>query len=67
MTDPAQATEAAQLSALLFKSREELDMWADVVEARAGRPAASTRHLIAEIDGYRAARGWSPDGFGGES
>jgi hypothetical protein len=56
----------AVLSRLLFEVREELDMWADVTEARMSQPATSTRELITRIDEYRAARGWSPDGFGGE-
>ena len=57
---------AANLSRLLFMAREELDMWADVVEARTGQPATSTRRLIADIDQMRAAEGWSPHGFGSE-
>ena len=59
--------DAAELSRLLFEAREQIDMWADVVEARVGKPANYTRSLVERIDLYRAARGWNPDGFGGES
>lgn len=57
----------AELSRLLFEAREHVEMYADVVEARTGRRADHTRALVAEIDQYRAERGWSPDGFGGEA
>ena len=57
----------ARLSKMLFDARENLDMWADVVEAKSGQPAKQVRDLIAEIDLYRAEAGWSPHGFGGET
>ena len=60
-------TENARLSRLLFESREHLSMWSDVVEGWAGRKDTSLLRLIGEIDTYRAERGWSPNGFGGES
>jgi hypothetical protein len=47
--------EARQLSRILFEAREQLEMWADV------------RKLIREVDEFRAAQGWSPDGFGDET
>lgn len=56
----------AELSRLLFAAREEIEMWADVVEARTGKQATHTREVLAQLDTYRAERGWSPDGFGGE-
>jgi hypothetical protein len=59
------STEAARLSRLLFEAREQIDMWADVIEARGGYSAV-TRAVRDEIDAYRAERGWSPNGFGGE-
>lgn len=59
--------DAAELSRLLFEAREQIDMWADVVEARTSKPANYTRDLVKRIDLYRAERGWSPHGFGGES
>lgn len=59
-------SEAERLSSLLFQARESLSMWADVVETRVGKPDLYTRRLIAELDAYRAERGWSPHGFGGE-
>jgi hypothetical protein len=51
---------------MLFQAREDLDMWADTVRSRTGSDPASVRRLIAEIDEYRAERGWSPNGFGRE-
>lgn len=42
-------------------------MFADVVEARAGRRDEWSRRVVAELDAYRAERGWSPHGFGGEN
>lgn len=59
-------TDAAMLSRMLFTAREQLTMWADVVTARTGRQDPSLAALIAEIDAYRAQRGWSPHGYGGE-
>lgn len=58
---------SAELSRLLFEARESIDMWADVVESRAGEPATYERSLVNRIDAYRARQGWNPDGFGGES
>jgi hypothetical protein len=57
----------AELSKLLFEAREQVDMWADVVEAKGGKPASHARSVVERIDAYRRRRGWSPDGFGGES
>lgn len=57
---------AAQLSKLLFEARELIDMFGDVVESRSGRPDAQSRRVRDEIDAFRAERGWSPHGFGGE-
>lgn len=57
----------AELSKLLFEAREEIEMWADVVEVRTGKPARQTRELLAALDAYRAERGWSPHGFGHEN
>jgi hypothetical protein len=50
----------------LFEAREQIDMWADVIEARMNAPAWGARQLVAEIDQYRTEQGWSPHGFGGE-
>jgi hypothetical protein len=58
--------DEAQLSRMLFSARESIEMLADMVEARMGVPDAYNRGLVAEIDAYRAERGWSPNGFGGE-
>jgi hypothetical protein len=59
-------TDNARLSRLLFAAREQIAMWAEVVEKRAGRPATDVRQVLDEIDAYRAERGWSAHGFGGE-
>lgn len=56
----------ARLSKMLFEAREQCGMWADVAEHRTGQPATAVRRLVAEIDAYRAERGWSPNGYGGE-
>jgi hypothetical protein len=60
-------TEAARLSKLLFDAREQIDMWATVVANRTGLRENGAARLRDEIDAYRAERGWSPNGFGGES
>jgi hypothetical protein len=59
--------EDARLSRLLFVAREEIEMWADYVRAKTGQDPESTRRVLAEIDAYRAERGWNPHGFGGEA
>ena len=58
--------QSAELSKLLFEVREQIDMWADVVAARTGARPVYIDDLRDRIDAYRAARGWSPNGFGGE-
>jgi hypothetical protein len=55
--------ETERLSRMLFCAREEISMWADVVE-RFGETADVQRRLIAEIDEYRAEQGWPAHGFG---
>jgi len=60
-------SESARLSKLLFDSRDVVEMYADVVQARmTGVDPENLRRLVADIDAYRAERGWSPNGFGGE-
>lgn len=59
--------EARRLSGLLWEARESLSMWADVVEGQSGRTDVYTRGLVERIDVYRGERGWSPNGFGGET
>ena len=41
-------------------------MLRDIVESKAKRQDPWSRRVVEEIDTYRAERGWSPDGFGGE-
>jgi hypothetical protein len=62
----APQTENARLSRLLFYAREEIEMWADVVERRTGRTAAAQRRVIRELDEFRTEKGWHRNGFGGE-
>lgn len=70
---PAQADDA-RLSRLLFEAREAVEMYADVVaalreqsgKADRGRRVEYLDRLRDEIDAYRAERGWSPHGYGGE-
>jgi hypothetical protein len=57
----------AQLSRMLFEARERVEMLADIVEGRTGKPAEYERGLVREIDAYRAARGWNPHGYGDET
>lgn len=64
---PVDLPDATRLSRLLFLARESIEMFADTVEGRAGRSAQHQRQLVEEIDAYRAARGWSPHGYGGEA
>lgn len=52
------------LDKLLWEARESIEMWADTVEARTGRPDQFNRALVARIDAYRAEHGWPADGFG---
>jgi excisionase family DNA binding protein len=61
------AEQPAAVSKILFMVRESLDMWRDVVELRTGQRDTHTRWLVDLLDAYRAAHGWSPYGFGGES
>ena len=58
--------EAARLSKLLFESRELIEMFSDIVESRTDRTDEWSRRVVADIDAYRAERGWHPEGFGGE-
>ena len=64
-TDSPPITEAARLSRLLFDAREIIEMYRDVVAERRAPDPQLTR-VRDEIDAYRAERGWSPHGFGGE-
>lgn len=56
----------SELSKLLFEAREQIDMWGDVVFARTGQCPEHINSIRDRIDTYRAERGWSPHGFGGE-
>lgn len=67
MTD--EETEAARLSKLLFTARELIDMYADMMVSSQPQLQAHVypRAIRDEIDEYRAEKGWSPNGFGGET
>lgn len=57
----------AELSRLLFEARELIDMWGDIVGGCEGEESAEYVWRVRDrIDAYRAERGWSPHGFGGE-
>ena len=60
--------EAEALSRILWNARENIEMYADLIEGRHGKAAGvPLRDDIKEIDDYRASRGWSPNGYGGET
>ncbi len=59
-------TSAAHVSKFLFEAREEIEMWADVVESQTGKPARHTRQILATLDNFRVDQGWNKDSFGGE-
>jgi 2-phospho-L-lactate transferase/gluconeogenesis factor (CofD/UPF0052 family) len=56
----------ASLSKLLWDSRELVSMFGDVVDSRIPGDSTWAKRLVKEIDAFRSAQGWSPDGFGGE-
>lgn len=58
--------DLAELSRLLFEARERIDMAGDMVERVTGQSDTHARTLVKEIDEFRVAQGWSPNGFGGE-
>lgn len=59
--------DEVELSRLLFEAREEIAMWADVVEHRTAKRDRQLDDLLSRIDAYRARRGWDLDGFGHET
>jgi excisionase family DNA binding protein len=59
-------SDSERLSRMLFEARERIEMHAELVEQATGRPDDWGRRLVRQIDEYRAERGWSPHGFGGE-
>lgn len=62
----APSLTATRLSKMLFSAREGIEMLADIIEKRTGRPDSAHRRLVTEIDEFRAEQGWSLDGYGGE-
>lgn len=60
------AFEPTALSALLFNARELLDMYGDTVFHMTDRKDPWVYRTRDDIDAYRAKRGWSPHGYGGE-
>lgn len=59
--------DAARLSRLLFEARELIDMYHEVIKGQTGIDDAWTARIGGEIDEYRRERGWSLNGFGGET
>lgn len=58
--------DPAVTSKITFFIREQLHMWADVIDSR-GIGDRHTRFLVRLIDAYRESKGWDPDGYGGEN
>lgn len=56
----------ARLSRLLYEARTAVELLGGRLRSRTGEKDRWSKRLISEIDEYRADRGWSPDGFGGE-
>ena len=65
--EPPPRTEAARLSSMLFSCRELLSMYGDMIEYQMGVRDNWIDRTRAEVDAYRAERGWSPHGFGDET
>jgi len=59
-------SDERRLSKLLFEAREQLDMFADIMQSQIGQ-ALGPRRVRDEIDAYRNERGWSPHGYGREN
>lgn len=56
-----------ELSALLWDAREVAAMFGDVLFRSLGSRDAYVDGVTSRLDNYRARRGWSPNGFGGET
>jgi hypothetical protein len=59
--------EARTLSQMLFDARERVEMSIPAIERVTGKTDRHGRELVTQIDAYRRAKGWNPDGFGGET
>lgn len=53
-----------ELSRLLYEAREQISMWSDVIERRAGRRDTYVDGLVQRIDEFREEQGWDRDGYG---
>lgn len=62
----AEERKVESFDKLMFEGREQIEMWADVVEKRMGR-AGYVRELVKRFDELRELLGYWPDGFKGES
>lgn len=60
-------TETARLSKMLWDVRELLSMYGEHLEYSTGKKDQWIDRTLKEVDEYRAEKGWSPDGFGGET
>lgn len=61
--------DAQRLSRLLFEARELVDMLSDLIGRATPTAGANdwAQRVRDEIDEYRAERGWSAHGYGGEA
>ncbi len=59
--------DAQQLSRMLFDARELIEMFGEAMSSRGITYSEWLDRVVKEIDDFRAAQGWSPNGFGGES
>lgn len=65
-TDMRLIGNKASLSRLLWDAREIASMFGDVIDSRVAGKSTWAIRIVKEIDAFREAQGWSPNGFGGE-
>lgn len=65
---PAETTQDRRdLSRLLYDAWDLLDMYGDLINDRTGGRDPHIDRTRDELAAYRATRGWSSNGYGGES
>jgi hypothetical protein len=60
-------TDSARLSKLLWEAREICEKYYHTTLGLHVKRDDSVLRVYSDIDDYRAERGWSPNGFGGET